>query len=876
MKQTFLGVRRYMGYVAVLSTGVVGLLWTAKAHAALPSQLIDNISETNLAGSCQYLGTGLSGSFDQLNLKLQQTNHIDQLTANIYQYSDTTYNTLEGFIANFTRLGEISSTSSEIVSFTNSSGTFLPNKAYVISLRATGAGLCGRGDCFMQFGSNSISSYPNGFFTKPSRYECSYPESSNTNIKNAYFQFLDTAEKEPVIIVPGIMGSFLNRVSDGQEFWPDVIEMRNSISDNYLDNLKLNMEGEQYNDQIMYAPDVIREVSALSPLPILKYSYLKNLIEKLKAIGYIENRNLFLMPYDWRLDISSESERIANRINAIAGGSQNGKVNVIAHSLGGLLIKDYLSKATSTLVNKIIFVGTPHLGAPKAFKILRDGDDLGMSKAGIGLNRDRVKEIIQNMPALYELLPSQKYFNIVGYVQDSRMPIIGLLKYADTKTLMQNDGRNPTLLARAERLHASLDNENLGNLSITNIVGCQNPSTLGIYRINQDGHHDFLGINGDGTVPAMSALDVDGSSGNFFVRYDQTGIDHQGLVVDDRTVNLITEIVSGKSPTLSRGIFTSREVCFTVPEQFSGETTISVSTYSPVALHAYDSEGRHTGILPDGNFEIGIPESQYEKIGESNFIFVPAGHEYKFVVDGLNSGKFDLKVRKYKGSNLGESVTYLNVPVEGNQTNAELLITNNNPSNLKVDEDGNGDFEASIPPTAILSATSSIDITPPTAIISSPQRKDYLRSQIISINTTTTDTESGVAFTEIRPNGTITTSTVIDPFFGRLGTSTLSVHSVDRAGNPANAEIVFRVVANPQSTINDLERSFRLGWVTDRAVKDSLVALLKSSIRAQGQKPDKNAINLFSSQLQSEYSRGIISQSAFDILKEDGEWIINN
>ena len=57
-------------------------------------------------------------------------------------------------------------------------------------------------------------------------------------------------KKEPVIIVPGILGSRLNRVSDGKEIWLDTPEMFSpvSIKDDYLNDIKLDNEGKEIMD----------------------------------------------------------------------------------------------------------------------------------------------------------------------------------------------------------------------------------------------------------------------------------------------------------------------------------------------------------------------------------------------------------------------------------------------------------------------------------------------------------------------------------------------------------------------------------------------------------------------------------------------------
>ena len=59
-------------------------------------------------------------------------------------------------------------------------------------------------------------------------------------------------------------------------------------------------------------------------------------------------------------------------------------------------------------MNKLVFVGTPNLGAPQSAKMSLYGDSLGVKKWFIGLDPAEMKKISQNMPAVYQMLPGQE------------------------------------------------------------------------------------------------------------------------------------------------------------------------------------------------------------------------------------------------------------------------------------------------------------------------------------------------------------------------------------------------------------------------------------------------------------------------------------
>ncbi|MEK9201539.1 MAG: hypothetical protein AAB944_01055, partial [Patescibacteria group bacterium] len=195
----------------------------------------------------------------------------------------------------------------------------------------------------------------------------------------------------PVIIVPGIVGSRLfDLTANGKEVWLDLTEVINSPDDHELDLLKLTDLGEKPQSEAGITPlDVIRRLPASDPV----YYYLENLIASFKNSGYEEGRNLFVAPYDWRLNLSEEVNRLSSKIATAISHSPTGKIDIVAHSLGGLLVKTYLNQLSdASFVNNLILIGSPQLGAPKAFKALNYGDNLGFSLFGKDiLNTDRVK-----------------------------------------------------------------------------------------------------------------------------------------------------------------------------------------------------------------------------------------------------------------------------------------------------------------------------------------------------------------------------------------------------------------------------------------------------------------------------------------------------
>jgi hypothetical protein len=129
------------------------------------------------------------------------------------------------------------------------------------------------------------------------------------------------------------------------------------------------------------------------------------LVNALRNLGYELDCSLFPMPYDWRQPI----EVIANgplaetiaRAKTKAGTSQ---VDIIAHSMGGLVARAYIQdldgkRGFGTVVpvdvRKLAFVGTPNQGTVKAYFLWQGGDtreaEVGLVDSIVGLYTNTVE-----------------------------------------------------------------------------------------------------------------------------------------------------------------------------------------------------------------------------------------------------------------------------------------------------------------------------------------------------------------------------------------------------------------------------------------------------------------------------------------------------
>lgn len=234
--------------------------------------------------------------------------------------------------------------------------------------------------------------------------------------------------KTPVIFIPGIGGSILaERNNDGTEthLFPD-----RAFTGIGLESLDVSL-----NKNIV-ATDAIRTI------PIVGKNIYKTFIEdylgeqggyeEYNVAGIPERRNLsgcqseqqrtnkpdlFVFAYDWRLSNSENTSKLHDYIQCVQKFYPGTDVNIVAHSMGGLLARRYLlDYSLNHHVSRMITIGSPFLGAPKAIDVLLTGRFLGTETlfGGVYLHTKKIKQLALYGKGMHELLPSDWYFDLGG------------------------------------------------------------------------------------------------------------------------------------------------------------------------------------------------------------------------------------------------------------------------------------------------------------------------------------------------------------------------------------------------------------------------------------------------------------------------------
>lgn len=583
--------------------------------------------------------------------------------------------------------------------------------------------------------------------------------------------------QNPVIIVPGIVGSYLVRTDLflDNERWPNLLLMSLSPDDLYLNDLVLSSDGNS--------------MRAISPTILLKnigdFDFFNSLLNQ-----FSEDQVVELFPYDWRLSVETSSMKLKEKIEEIKLKTGSDKLNLVAHSMGGLVVKEYLKLFGNDSIEKFIDIATPHTGSPKSFKALNYGDNFGFEKFGLSiLNSERIKIISQNMPSVYELLPSASYISQNGsYLYDlddlDENSVRGSLGYTDTKEFMKNTGRNASLVDRADTFHQSIDNLDPADYDVEtyNIVGCGTETLGKIFVMNKEAsggtEYNISYMNGDGTVPLKSAEAIPAHK-TYYLKNATHALMPSTSGVKELVVKILTA-TSTEDFNISpySNLATTATGC-NIP---NGKI---VSFHSPIDLHIYDSLGNHTGPNINGDIENNIPGVSYDIIDDNKFAFLPDGLNYTVKGEATTDGAFNARIETFTDGRVTETKYFNQVPIT---STAEVTFNVGNVSSnsISVDVNGDGIFELQVPVSAVLDEAQSDDLTKPVTKLDIKGNKISENSYISSVQIalSATDDNAGVLKTEYSLDGGKTWVKYNKSFvINDRGGVKLMYRSTDKAGN---------------------------------------------------------------------------------------------
>ncbi|MDA5108218.1 pre-peptidase C-terminal domain-containing protein [Brevibacillus thermoruber] len=354
---------------------------------------------------------------------------------------------------------------------------------------------------------------PGTYFVKvsASRRSALKPHAYKLSISNATI---------PVILIPGIGGSRLEVEEDGKtsEIWLGLWDMgvgirdprhRRILSLEPVKNGSVNVQPRQPGIKVFpeRADGGFRAIEYLSytklDLDVIKkqVEQYASMAKHLEKMGYRKNRTLFAMPYDWRYSNADNAKFLKQKIDEALKESGASQVQLVAHSMGGLLVRETLLSNVSyqPKVKRIIYMGTPFLGSPRAYQAIKYGYNFGIPF----LHEETGKVISAYAPAVYELLPSRKYFDTVAFLKKDVVHPYSYEEFLQDREIRLD---YDPLVKNAGQLHEKWDNKTI-NVPQYSIVGHGQTTLLG-YVMNPVSRQLVPYFDpgvGDGTVPYLSA-----------------------------------------------------------------------------------------------------------------------------------------------------------------------------------------------------------------------------------------------------------------------------------------------------------------------------------------------------------------------------------
>ncbi|KAL8166230.1 hypothetical protein V2J09_007729 [Rumex salicifolius] len=166
-----------------------------------------------------------------------------------------------------------------------------------------------------------------------------------------------TVDRDPVLLVPGIGGSMLNsrKKKSGSEtrvwvrIWLAALEFKKKLWSLY--NPETGYTEELDDDSEIVVPDDdfgLYAIDILDPSLLMHLSevyYFHDMIDMLLDCGYKKGITLFGFGYDFRQSnrIGKSMEGLKVKLETAHKASGCRRVNIISHSMGGLLVKCFMS-----------------------------------------------------------------------------------------------------------------------------------------------------------------------------------------------------------------------------------------------------------------------------------------------------------------------------------------------------------------------------------------------------------------------------------------------------------------------------------------------------------------------------------------------------
>jgi phospholipase A1 len=217
-------------------------------------------------------------------------------------------------------------------------------------------------------------------------------------------------------------------------------------------------------------------------------------------------QTLYVFPYDWRVDLTVTSAKLADRLDAIVGKVADADLKLVCHSMGGVLARHYLESGAYTgrpafaRISLLVTFGTPHNGAAEAYAAAT-----GLEKTTfLSIEQTRVLANDSRYPSVYQLFPSKTHSFI--WDRDSKASYKDYP--ADAPEIVKKFGLTAAGLAAWTTFRSGLTGNRPSHIRYFFLVGSRQETMVRLLWTGTGLHPVKLDDSGDGTVSLPGAMDA--------------------------------------------------------------------------------------------------------------------------------------------------------------------------------------------------------------------------------------------------------------------------------------------------------------------------------------------------------------------------------
>lgn len=404
---------------------------------------------------------------------------------------------------------------------------------------------------------------------------------------------------DPVLLVPGIGGSILEAVDEAgkkERVWVRILaadhEFRAHLWSKFdASTGKTVSVDEKTNIVVPEDRYGLYAIDTLDPDMIIgddSVCYYHDMIVQMIKWGYQEGKTLFGFGYDFRQSnrLSETLDRFSRKLESVYIASGEKKINLITHSMGGLLVKCFMSLHSDVFEKYIkswIAIAAPFQGAPGYIttSLLNGMSFVEGWESRFFISKWSMQQLLLECPSIYELLANSTFqWEDTPYLQIWRQKLdtngkksamlesyepdeaIKMIREALSKHEIISDGMHIPLpldmdiLRWAKETQDVLCNAKLPkSVKFYNIYGTDY-DTAHTVRYGSEHHPisnlsdllytqgNYICVDGDGSVPVESAK----ADGLDAVARVGVAADHRGIVCDRHVFRIIQHWLHAGEP----------------------------------------------------------------------------------------------------------------------------------------------------------------------------------------------------------------------------------------------------------------------------------------------------------------------------------------